>query len=153
MSAAATEPAAEDGAESRRPGFEGSCSLYVNRGSQVGMSGPALEAGVSATRPRDTEIPRSTGPEALLNPRLSVLKPICWGATMSIQRMTGIVLLVVGIAVLIFGLNASHSIVDRVSNAFTGRFTETTTWYIIGGAAAGLLGLLLVASGGGRNRG
>jgi uncharacterized membrane protein len=66
--------------------------------------------------------------------------------------MTGIVLLVVGVAVLIFGLHASDSIADRVSDAFTGRFTETTTWYIIGGAAAGLLGLLLVAFGGGRKR-
>ena len=69
---------------------------------------------------------------------------------MSNQRIAGIVLLVVGVGVLIFGLNASHSVADRVSNAFTGRFTEATTWYIIGGAVSGLLGLLLVAFGGGR---
>jgi hypothetical protein len=62
------------------------------------------------------------------------------------------VLLVVGVGVLVFGLNASHSIADRVSNTFTGRFTEATTWYIIGGLAAGLMGLLMVAFGGGRNR-
>ena len=72
---------------------------------------------------------------------------------MNTQRLAGIVLLVVGIGVLIFGLNASHSVADRVSNTFTGRFTETTTWYIIGGAAAGLMGLLLAALGGARNRG
>jgi uncharacterized membrane protein len=71
---------------------------------------------------------------------------------MSPQRIAGIVLLVVGVAVLIYGMNASHSLADRVSDTFTGRFTEATTWYIIGGAASGLLGLLLVAFGGGRNR-
>ena len=71
---------------------------------------------------------------------------------MSPQRILGIVLLVVGVAVLIYGINASHSLADRVSDTFTGRFTEATTWYIIGGAASGLLGLLLVAFGGGRNR-
>jgi hypothetical protein len=32
------------------------------------MSGPPLEAGFSATRPRDTEIPRSTEPVARLEP-------------------------------------------------------------------------------------
>ena len=69
---------------------------------------------------------------------------------MSPQRILGIVLLVVGVAVLIYGMNASHSMADRMSDTFTGRFTEATTWYIIGGAASGLLGLLLVAVGGGR---
>jgi len=67
---------------------------------------------------------------------------------MSTPRIVGIVLLVVGVAVLIYGVNASHSFADRVSDTFTGRFTEATTWYIIGGAASGLLGLLLVAFGG-----
>jgi hypothetical protein len=71
---------------------------------------------------------------------------------MSTQRILGIVLLVIGVGVLIYGVNASHSVADRVSDTFTGRFTEATTWYIIGGAASGLLGLLLVAFGGGGNR-
>ena len=71
---------------------------------------------------------------------------------MSTQRIAGIVLLVVGVAVLIYGINASHSFADRVSDTFNGRFTEATTWYIIGGAASGLLGLLLVAFGGARGR-
>jgi hypothetical protein len=34
----------------------------TNRGLPVGMSGLPLEAGFSATRPRDTEIPRCSGP-------------------------------------------------------------------------------------------
>ena len=71
---------------------------------------------------------------------------------MNTQRILGIVLLVVGVAVLIYGMNASHSVADRVSDTFSGRLTEATAWYIIGGAASGLLGMLLVAFGGGRNR-
>lgn len=71
---------------------------------------------------------------------------------MSTQRLVGIALVVVGVAVLIFGLNASHSVADQVSSTFTGRFTQATTWYIIGGAAAGVLGLLLTAFGGARGR-
>jgi hypothetical protein len=56
--------------------------------------------------------------------------------------------LVVGVIVFIVGLNASHSVADRLSDTFTGRFTEATTWYIIGGIASALLGLLLVLFGG-----
>ena len=71
---------------------------------------------------------------------------------MSNQRIVGLVLLVMGVVVLIYGINASHSLADRVSDTFTGRFTEATTWYIIAGAASGLLGLFLLAFGGVRNR-
>lgn len=69
---------------------------------------------------------------------------------MNTRRLVGLVLLVVGVAVLIFGLNASHSLADRLSNTITGRFTEATTWYIIGGAASSLLGFFLATFGGGR---
>jgi branched-subunit amino acid permease len=70
---------------------------------------------------------------------------------MNAKMIMGVVLLVVGVAFLIFGLNASHSVADQVSNTFTGRFTEATTWYIVGGIGSALLGLLLmVARGRGR---
>ena len=67
---------------------------------------------------------------------------------MSPQRIIGAAVLVVGIVLLIVGLNASHSVADQVSDTFTGRFTQATTWYIIGGIAAGVLGVLMVAFGG-----
>jgi hypothetical protein len=57
--------------------------------------------------------------------------------------MFGIVLLLVGVGLLIVGMNASHSVADRVSNTFTGRFTDGTTWYIVGGIAVALLGLFM----------
>jgi len=67
---------------------------------------------------------------------------------MSTQRIAGFAFLVIGIAVLVYGLDASHSLADRVSDTFTGTFTERTTWYIIGGAATGIFGLLLAVFGG-----
>jgi hypothetical protein len=66
---------------------------------------------------------------------------------MSPQRIFGFVLLVVGVVLLIMGMNASHSAADQVSNTFTGRFTHETALYIFGGGAAALFGLLLVAFG------
>ena len=69
---------------------------------------------------------------------------------MSKERMIGIVLLVVGVVLLVIGLNSSESITDQVSETFTGRFTDKTTWYIVGGIAAGLLGLLMVVFRGGK---
>jgi hypothetical protein len=70
---------------------------------------------------------------------------------MSPQRILGAAMLVVGIVLVIVGLNASHSLADQVSETFTGRFTRGTTWYIIGGIATGVLGLFLVAFGGRRS--
>ena len=66
---------------------------------------------------------------------------------MSPQRIVGTVLLVVGVVLLIIGMNASHSVSDQVSQTFTGRFTQATTWYIIGGIASALFGVLLVLFG------
>lgn len=62
---------------------------------------------------------------------------------MSAQRIIGIVFLVLGVALLVIGLNASDSVADQVSETFTGRFTDKTTWYILGGIGMGILGLLL----------
>ena len=64
---------------------------------------------------------------------------------MSMQRIVGIVLLVVGIILVVVGSNASNSFADQLSNTFTGKFTDATQWYLIGGIALGLLGLLMAA--------
>ena len=63
---------------------------------------------------------------------------------MSPQRILGTVLLIVGVILLIIGMNASHSVTDQVSRTFTGRLTQGTTWYIVGGIASALLGVLLI---------
>ena len=71
---------------------------------------------------------------------------------MSPQRIIGIVLLVVGIVLFVVGMNASHSAGDQITKAFTGKFTDSTSWYIYGGLVAGLVGLLMTIFGmGGKN--
>lgn len=63
---------------------------------------------------------------------------------MSTNRLIGIILLVVGAILLYFGFQSSESVVDQTSEALTGRFTDTTMWYLIGGAAAAIVGLVMV---------
>ena len=66
---------------------------------------------------------------------------------MTPNRILGAVLLVVGLALLIVGINASDSVADQVSETFTGRFTKGTTWYIIGGIGCGIAGVLMLLFG------
>jgi uncharacterized membrane protein len=66
---------------------------------------------------------------------------------MSSQRIVGIILLVLGVALFIVGMNSSHSMADQVSNTFTGRFTQATTWYILSGIVSGLVGIILLLFG------
>lgn len=72
---------------------------------------------------------------------------------MSSQRTLGLVLLVVGVVLLLFGLNATESVTDTVKEGLTGRFTDKTMWYLIGGAALGVAGLALTLFGRGRASG
>ena len=55
-------------------------------------------------------------------------------------KLLGIILLVVGVILLIFGFNASQSLGDQVTETVTGRFTDETMWYIIGGGVAIVVG-------------
>jgi uncharacterized membrane protein YidH (DUF202 family) len=66
---------------------------------------------------------------------------------MGSQRILGVVLLVVGVVLLVMGVNASHSVADQFTHAFTGHFTDATTWYILGGIASAVVGLLMLAVG------
>ena len=72
---------------------------------------------------------------------------------MNSQRIVGIVLLVVGIVLFVMGMNASDSVADKVSDTFTGRFTDKTTWFIVGGIGTALLGLLMTLFRGGKRIG
>ena len=58
--------------------------------------------------------------------------------------LLGALLLVGGVALFIFGYQASQSVGEQVLETFTGRFTDATTWYLIGGAAVALCGVLLL---------
>ena len=69
---------------------------------------------------------------------------------MSPQRSIGLVLLVLGIVLFIIGVNASDSLADQLSDTFTGKFTDKTTWYILGGIGLTVLGALMSFIPGGR---
>jgi hypothetical protein len=64
------------------------------------------------------------------------------------NKALGIALLVVGVILLVWGLNAEGSFGSEVSKTFTGHPTDKTMWLIIGGAASGLTGLGLLLFGG-----
>jgi LPXTG-motif cell wall-anchored protein len=66
---------------------------------------------------------------------------------MSGNRIIGLVLVVVGIVLLVFGMNASQAPVDQVTQTFTGRFTQTTMTYLIIGIIAIVGGGLLALRG------
>jgi hypothetical protein len=63
------------------------------------------------------------------------------------MRVLGVVLLLVGLILLGFGLNATESVADTVSEGLTGRYTDRTMWYIIGGSALAVGGVALLAFG------
>ena len=60
------------------------------------------------------------------------------------NKALGIALLVVGVVLLVWGLNAEGSFGSEVSKTFTGHPTDKAMWLIIGGAASGLTGLGLL---------
>lgn len=63
---------------------------------------------------------------------------------MTAWNMAGTIALVLGVILLVVGINASHAMADHWSNVFTGHFTKATTWYMLGGVASVLVGLLLL---------
>jgi len=69
---------------------------------------------------------------------------------MSMTRILGITILVVGVILLVVGMNASESAVDQLSDTLTGSFTDRTMWYLIGGVGGVVGGGLLAAFGKGR---
>lgn len=66
---------------------------------------------------------------------------------MSTNKIIGIVLIIVGGGLLFFGLQATGSLTEEVHETFTGRFTDETTWYLLGGAAAVVVGLIMALRG------
>jgi len=63
------------------------------------------------------------------------------------NNIVGIAILALGIVLLIFGFNASHSFGSDVSRAFTGNPTDKSMWLIIGGAVACIVGIGLALTG------
>lgn len=62
---------------------------------------------------------------------------------MGANKIIGIVLLVIGLILLYFGWQSSQSVGDQITETFTGRFTDSTMWFLIIGAAAAVGGVML----------
>ena len=57
------------------------------------------------------------------------------------NKLLSLVLLAGGVALIIYGINASHSLGSDFSRFFTGSPTDKTIWLLIGGIVAAALGL------------
>ncbi|MCC5810877.1 MAG: DUF3185 family protein [Ectothiorhodospiraceae bacterium] len=55
---------------------------------------------------------------------------------MSPVRLLGLVVLVVGVVLLFFGINATDSIGESINETLTGTYSDETMFYLIGGIAA-----------------
>ncbi len=56
------------------------------------------------------------------------------------QRVIGFGLFIVGIVILIFGINATHKAGEKILGGVTGHYSDTTMWYIIGGILLIIIG-------------
>lgn len=65
-------------------------------------------------------------------------------------KLVGAVVLVVGVILLGFGINATDAPVDQLSETFTGRYTDRTMWYLVGGGVLAAAGILIAILGGKR---
>jgi len=58
------------------------------------------------------------------------------------NKIISLILLVGGIGLIIYGINASDSIGSSFSRFFTGNPTDKAMWLLIGGTAAAAVGLV-----------
>jgi multisubunit Na+/H+ antiporter MnhB subunit len=69
----------------------------------------------------------------------------------TMNNIVGLAILALGIVLLIFGFNESHSFTSDVSRTFTGNPTDRSMWLIVGGAVAVIAGIAVALTG--RRRG
>ena len=67
---------------------------------------------------------------------------------MSLWRLLGVALLVVGLGLVYFGWQATEAFDEQIRDTVTGQYSDETMWQLIGGAAAAIVGLLLAIFGG-----
>lgn len=60
------------------------------------------------------------------------------------NKPLGIALLVIGLLLLVFGFNESHSAASDISKVFTNSPTDRSIWFMAGGGVAVAVGLYLV---------
>ncbi len=67
---------------------------------------------------------------------------------MNTRMITALVLIALGLTLFIFGMNSADSISDRLSNFFTGHFTEYTILLLALGLITGVSGILMLMTAG-----
>ncbi len=68
------------------------------------------------------------------------------------NKAIGLALLVVGVALIVYGINASNSTSSDLSRTFTGTPTNKTLWLLLGGIASAIVGAALAFSGFGKGQ-
>jgi uncharacterized protein DUF3185 len=63
------------------------------------------------------------------------------------NNIVGLAIFALGVVLLIFGFNESHSFSSDVSRFFTGNPTDRSMWMIVGGIAAVVVGLFMAIMG------
>ena len=61
----------------------------------------------------------------------------------ALKKLLGLILIVVGIALIYWGYQESEAIGARISKAFTGSDSDAIMYKYIGGAVSGVVGLFL----------
>jgi hypothetical protein len=64
------------------------------------------------------------------------------------NKAISLALLVGGIVLIVYGINASNSVASSFSRMFTGNPTDRTGWLLVGGIVASIVGLGGVLMGG-----
>jgi hypothetical protein len=59
------------------------------------------------------------------------------------NKAIGLALLVVGIVLIVYGVDASNSAGSAISRTFNGAPTNKTLWLLLGGIAAAIVGAVL----------
>ena len=60
---------------------------------------------------------------------------------MTNNKILALVMVVIGMILLLIAYQSSQSMGDQVTEAFTGRFTDSTIWLLIIGAASAVAGI------------
>jgi len=82
----------------------------------------------------------------LLGKNPSDCRPVLKACSL-MDNIIGLAIFALGIVLLIFGFNESHSFSSDISRTFTGNPTDRSIWFIAGGAVAVIVGLVLSVRG------
>jgi hypothetical protein len=82
------------------------------------------------------------GQDAVIHTQSSVTGVI----SMNLNVVLGILLLVAAGVLLYLGYTASQGLGEQIHETFTGRFTDSTTWYFVFGVVAAIAGVVMLTA-------